>query len=75
MPRNSRTGSSVSPIRQPGEPGDQLAEQPAERATVGLNVSLPVELHRQLRIAAATRGLSVKAAVIAALTDWTAAEQ
>jgi hypothetical protein len=38
--------------------------------TVAVNVPLPIELHRRLKSVAATRGLSVKAAVVAAVDAW-----
>jgi hypothetical protein len=38
--------------------------------TVSINVPLPGELHRQLRIKAITEGLSLKDAVITAIAEW-----
>jgi hypothetical protein len=39
-------------------------------STVLVNVPLPADLHRKLRIAAITRGLTLKAATIAAIEAW-----
>jgi hypothetical protein len=43
-----------------------------EEPTVAINVPLPVELHRQIRIAAIERGCSLKEAVIEAIRSWLA---
>jgi predicted HicB family RNase H-like nuclease len=41
-----------------------------ELPEVSINVPLPAELHRQLRIRAATDGVSLKESVIAAIEAW-----
>lgn len=38
--------------------------------TIAVNVQLPAELHRRVKIAAVQRGISIKAAVVEALDDW-----
>jgi hypothetical protein len=46
----------------------QRATEPP--ATININIPLPTELHRRVKIAAASDGLTVKDAVIAALEMW-----
>jgi hypothetical protein len=41
-----------------------------DTATVSVNVPLPAELHRRVKMAAAADGLTVKEAVILALQMW-----
>lgn len=41
-------------------------------STVLVNVPVPIDLHRRLRIAAITRGLTLKDATLAALEAWVA---
>lgn len=38
--------------------------------TVSVNIPLPAELHKQLRIKAAMEDLTIKDAVISAVEDW-----
>jgi plasmid stability protein len=40
-------------------------------APIAVNIPLPRDLHRQVRVRAAEKGITLKAAVIEALTDWT----
>jgi hypothetical protein len=47
-------------------------EPDPERETVSINVPLPGALHRQLRIRAISDDMSVKDAVIAAITEYVA---
>ena len=43
---------------------------PESEATVAINVNLPLSLHRQLKITAATRDLTLKTAVQLAIEEW-----
>ena len=40
--------------------------------SIAINIALPAELHRSLRVGAALRGITIKQAVVEALTAWTA---
>jgi hypothetical protein len=51
-------------------PGQAAREVETTGTTVGVNIALPAELHRRLKVRAAERGLTVKAAVIEALDAW-----
>lgn len=44
--------------------------EPASEPTVFINVPIPQDLHRRLRIRQATDGLVMRDAVIAALEEW-----
>jgi hypothetical protein len=43
--------------------------------TVGINLPLPRDLHRQLKARAASNGLTVRQAVIEAVIDWVLQDQ
>lgn len=45
------------------------------QATRSTSIHLPVELHRRLRIAAATRGVHMSAIIAEALSEWFAARE
>lgn len=47
-------------------------KQHKKPADVTINVPLPAELHRQLRMKAVAKGTSMKAQVIDAIAAWTA---
>jgi predicted HicB family RNase H-like nuclease len=53
---------------------DYATVRDAQRSphTVTINIHLPKELHRQVRIKAVTEGLSLTQAVIEALGEWVA---
>ena len=44
--------------------------RPTATDTVSVNIPLPAELHKQLRIKAAMDDLTIKDAVITAVEDW-----
>ena len=50
----------------------KLTKAAEPQPEVTINVPLPAELHRQLRIRAATDGLTLKESVIAAVESWVA---
>jgi hypothetical protein len=63
-PKATSTKQPTNAFVAKGLPNAPTAE------TVLVNVPLPAELHRKLRIAAITRGLTLKAAVITAIEEW-----
>ena len=46
------------------------AQQKTQPAEISINVPLPADLHRRVKMAAAADGLTVKQAVITALEMW-----
>jgi len=46
------------------------AQTQLNQPTVSINVPLPIELHRRLKMAAAGDGLTVKDAVVLAVEMW-----
>jgi predicted HicB family RNase H-like nuclease len=53
----------------------QTDNEEASKTTVKIQVPIPIDLHRRLRIQAIENGLSLKDAVIVAIESWVGAEQ
>jgi len=51
-------------------PRKVIPEDQRESATVTINVPLPVDLHRRLRVKQITRDLQMKDAVAEAIEQW-----
>jgi hypothetical protein len=63
--------NGVTFVRQPAKtPANKMGgvKLPTERS---INVPLPEDLHRAFKVAAASRGLTVKEAVLDAISAWT----
>jgi len=68
MPKTSTTPSPATAA----ENGAVDRTGAPTRGTAAINVHLGVDLHRRLKVRAAERGLTVKAAVTEAIEAWTA---
>lgn len=68
--KDPKTGKFIyaAPKAKPLPPGAVQVEQEAKQETRRLTVELPAELHKQLRVSAATEDVSLTDFVIRALT-------